>query len=367
MKITGCKTYALSIPMVTPKAIATRPIKSREFGMVELSTDEGIEGVGYTFNPLAPAIVASLQPLFVGKDPFMVEEIWDILYRNSGVSYQKGVSIRAISMIDMAIWDILGKYLNQPLYKLLGAYREKVPCYTSAGYYRFPIESQSVNELVEEMNGLVKKGAKRLKMRIGGMSIEDDIRRVAAVKKSLNDGVELMVDANNAYNVIQATRMGRLLEELGIYWFEEPLSPDDYWGYEQLAKTLSIPIALGEQEYTRFGFRELIQRKVVGVVQPDASVCGGVTEWRRIAALAGSFKVPVAPHVVGDGGVNLHMAATTPDLLFMEYFEPESEISKIELLFNEYSRAEGGYVSVPKKPGLGLTLNRGAVERYKIR
>jgi len=366
MKIVDLKTYSCSIPMKVPKAIATRQIHSREFGLVEILTDEGITGVGYTFNPLAPTIAASLKKLILNKDPFRIEEIWHLLYANKGMSFQKGLSVRAISMIDMALWDIVGKKLEAPLCRLLGQYRTRVPCYTSAGYYRVPLESQSVDDLIEEMAGHAKRGARYLKMRVGGLSIQADMARVKAVKDAIGDEVELMVDANNAYNLVEAMKVGERLQDMGIFWFEEPTTPDNLRGYQELAASLRIPIVSGELEYTRFGFRPIIEQKAADIIQPDACVCGGVTEWRKIVALAGSFGVPVAPHVIGDGGVNLQLAASSSEVFIMEYFELESEISKIEELFKEYSRAKNGYVDVPEKPGLGMTLNRDAVEKYRI-
>jgi L-alanine-DL-glutamate epimerase-like enolase superfamily enzyme len=364
LKITDIHTYSLSIPMKVPKAISTRPIYSRDFGVVEVFTDEGIVGVGYTFNRTAPIIADQLKRLVIGLDPFDVEYLWQKMYANEGSSYQKGLSVRAISMIDIALWDIIGKATNRPLYKILGGFKDRVPCYTSAGYYRVPPTSQSVNELVEEMCGLAKKGARYLKMRIGGLALEQDIKRVRAVRAALGDGVGLMVDANNAYSFIEALKMGRWLEKENVFWFEEPLRPDDWRGYRQLVRQLEIPVVSGELEYTRFGFRDIIMRGAADIIQPDACVCGGVTEWKKIVAFADTLCVPVAPHVIGDGGVNLHLAATCNNLLLMEYFEKESEISKVEELFNEYTEAKDGYVEVPKKPGLGLSLNRKTLERY---
>ena len=366
MKIVDLKTYACSIPMKVPKAIATRPIHSREFGVVEILTDEGITGVGYTFNPLAPTIAASLKKLILNKDPFRIEEIWRLLYGNMGMSYQKGLSVRAISMIDMALWDVVGKKLDVPLCRLLGQYRTQVPCYVSAGYYRFPLESQTVDDLVEEMAGHAKNGARYLKMRVGGLSIQEDMARVRAVKDAIGNEIGLMVDANNAYNMIDAMKVGEKLQEMGIFWFEEPTTPDNIRGYQELAASLRIPIVSGELEYTHYGFRPIIEQRAADIIQPDACVCGGVTEWKKIAALAGAFGVPVAPHVIGDGGVNLHLAASSSEVFIMEYFELESEISKIEELFKEYSKAKNGYVNVPDKPGLGMTLNHDAVEKYRI-
>ena len=251
--------------------------------------------------------------------------------------------------------------MNLPLYKLLGAYTDSVPVYGSGGWTNF-----SEKELIEEMTGYVSDGIPRVKMKVGkdfGLSEREDIERVAAVRKAVGDDVSIYIDANNGYYRKQAIYMAKEFEQFQIGWLEEPLIPDDIDGMADISKATSIPIATGEHEYTKYGFRDLIGRGGADIVQPDIGRVGGVTEWMKVAHLAHSFNLPVAPHALQLA--HLHVACATPNLKVVEYMNVS--LDGDELWYIDFPKQKDGYWSpYPDKPGLGLELDHYSVVKYQI-
>ena len=381
MKITEVTTYVLE-ELLEGKAFGWSQwvTDRRQAALCLVSTDEGIEGVGEAFYIGGPAkIVASMisdayAPLLIGMDPFDNAVIWDFLYNRTRDQGRKGLPISAMSAVDIALWDIKGKALGLPVYKLLGgAYREKAHVYAT-GLYE-PQHVPSVKDaLVEEALGYKKDGFSTMKLKIG-YGIETDIEYIRAVRQAIGDDMILMVDANHAYNAAEAIRLSRKMERYDVYWFEEPVPPEDIDGYIEMKQKSSILITGGECEFTRYGFRELITRRVVDILQPDLCATGGFTEMMRIAAMASVWNVPVIPHV---WGTNVGLAASLQLFAALPHFperrfpaEPFFEYDRSPHPFRDRVTHEkfimkDGYLDIPGRPGLGITLDLDFVRKYTI-
>ena len=363
MKITDVKTTYIYIPHLGSIQDATirHPTPGRGQCFVHILTDEGLEGLGVGDGGRAAQVLIndSLKPILLGADPLYIEKLWDdMFWRLRGVG-RKGLAFAAISAVDTALWDLKAKYFNVPLYKLLGAYTDTVPIYGSGGWTHF-----SVDELVAEQVAYVERGMKSVKMKVGkdfGKSEKEDIERLAAVRDAVGADVEILIDANNGYYAKQAIRMARAFEPYRVGWFEEPVLADDIEGLAAIATAIDIPVATGEHEYSKFGFRELIARGGADIVQPDIGRVGGVTEWMKVAHLAQAFNLPVAPHAFQL--IHLHVACATPNLRIVEYLGVSEEFDK--LVYTEFPEpVDGMWSPYPDKPGLGLELNLDVVKKY---
>lgn len=368
MKITDVTTTQLFDPDAPPIQDATIPPPTPGAGgrgqlFVHVHTDEGVEGFGLgQSNPGTREIIErAFKDLLIGRDPFDIERLWsDMFWRVRGYG-RKGVAFCAISAVDIALWDLKAKALGLPLYKLLGPYADSVPIYGSGGWTNFTLA-----ELIAETEGWVEQGVKRVKIKVGkdfGNAEREDIERVAAVRRALGDDVAIYIDANNGYHPKQAIYMAREFERYQVGWFEEPLLADDIDGLARVAASTTIPVATGEHEYTKYGFRDLIARGGADIVQPDVGRVGGVTEWMKAAHLAHAFDLPVAPH--GVQLVHLHLCCATPNLKVVEYLKVAHDADKV--WYTEFPEHENGMWSpFPDKPGLGLELDPAAVEKYAV-
>ena len=275
MKITDVQAILISIPLKKPTSTSSRTMTAREYVVTRVRTDEGITGSAYTRGGavVVTAINDTLKPLVMGADPFDTERLWDKMFRATLTVGRKGAVIRALSTIDIALWDIKGRALNMPLYKLLGAYTDRVPVYSSGGYYR---QGESFQQMADEMAGVVARGFGGIKIKVGALSFKEEVERVRTLRRTVGDDVEIMVDANGSWNdVIYARKIMRAFEEYRIGWFEEPVRPDNFRGSAELAAMFETPIATGEQECTRWGFRDLIEHRAADILQPDVAVVGG--------------------------------------------------------------------------------------------
>lgn len=361
MKIKGLRTVLVEVPLDKPIATAIHDISSISCVLVWLDTDVGISGESYMFTfslsqlEVLDAMVRSLEPLVVGQDVHHVEKIFDDMWHGVNFIGHKGVSIFAMSAIDTACWDILGKAQGLPLYKLFGACRTSVPAYASGGLWL----SMSVDQLVAEAESFLEAGFKAMKIRVGKKNVEEDLERVAAVRQTIGADTALMADANQGLSVSHAIRLGRGLEEFGLTWFEEPVPYYDLVGHAQITAALDMPIASGETEYTRYGMRDMIEAKACDILMPDLQRIGGLTEFRRVTALAAAHDMPVSPHIFSEQ--SLAIAGSAPNVNFLEYmpwFAP---------LYTESMRLSNGNVVMPEAPGTGFTFATGAIEKYRLR
>lgn len=322
---------------------------------LQAHTDEGLIGLAPISS--APDVRAFaldvFKPLVVGEDPFTVEKIWERCYWTHLGSARRGAPMRALSAIDIALWDIIGKACHQPLHRLLGGHRTAVPAYGSGINLPLPLD-----QLVEQNRRFVAEGFKLVKMKIGQRDWREDLRRIKAVRDAIGDDVDLAVDANNMYGVSTAIAMARRMERYEIYWFEEPILLDNVEGIVQLAKSTSIPIAGYELENTKYGFKELIARGAIGICQADATICGGITEWRKIAALAECFGLPVAPH--GANQLHVPLTAAIPNGLIVEWVYT----TRLEP-YQDPIVPQDGVMTCKTVPGTGLEIRADAVTAFR--
>jgi D-arabinonate dehydratase len=234
--------------------------------------------------------------------------------------------------------------------------------YSSGGYYR---QGESFQEMADEMAGIVERGFHGIKIKVGALSFREEVERLRTLRRTVGDEVQIMVDANCAWNdLTYARKIMRAFEEYNIGWFEEPVLPDNFRGSAELAATFETPIATGEQECTRWGFRDLIEHRAADILQPDVAVVGGVTEWMKVAALASAYDLPVASHYFHD--VHVHLMASAPNALIAEYFPLDLDIMVFDAVVKEPLKPEKGYLPVPQRPGLGMDLDEEKLERYRI-
>ena len=346
--------------------------------VVLVHTDDGITGIGEVDS--APEVVAALvegngshavaiglRELLVGEDPLDVERLWRKMYRGTIYVGRRGITVHAISGIDIALWDIRGKALGRPVCELIGEpRRERIKAYASRLMPDTPEETFSaVAELREQGFTAVKLGWGPL-----GKDAAYDVELASAARDAAGDGVEILIDAGLGYvdDVERATQVARGLEELDVTWLEEPFEPDEYEAYAELADAVDIPVAAGEQDSTWWGFRELIERGRVDVVQPDVTRCGGITELLRIAELAAQNGVATVPHAWKSGiikAATLHVNAVLPEALYQEYCVARTPINT-ELTVQRLPLEADGWVAVPTGPGLGVDLDLDVVERLRV-
>ncbi|MFN3383835.1 MAG: mandelate racemase/muconate lactonizing enzyme family protein [Archaeoglobaceae archaeon] len=328
--------------------------------LVEVETDDGTVGYSMTHFPLSDKALAKyiedvIAKIVIGRDPFMIEEIWRAIYNTSN-RILFGIP-QATSAVECAIWDVIGKALKVPVYKLLGGCRERVKAYASFPIALEPEAASIVAETAKE------RGFKAVKLRIGE-GVEKDEEIIKTVREEHPD-LEIMVDANSAYGEIrEALRLSRVCEKYNVRWLEEPLSSDNPRALSELRKRSSVDIAGGENDFSLFRFKELLDFGAYDIVQPDATRCGGILQCRKICALAEAYSVQSIPHIFGFGLVmaaNLQVIASSYNSSYMEYpFYPSEEFYLIE----KPIEVRDGFAIVPKEPGLGVKVNFEIVEKY---
>jgi L-alanine-DL-glutamate epimerase-like enolase superfamily enzyme len=344
MKITSVTARAESRRRARPSTDALQTLDTHGACHVTVTTDEGLSGHGtISFGRLdqAPAVLASLvnellAPAIAGDDPFLIRAVRDKLWRLTDYHGTVGLALLGIAGIDIALWDLLGRTLGQPVWRLLGAQRDRVPTYAMVGWLNYDVE-----ELQRICTTAIEQGFRGVKVKVGAPTLAEDVARIKAVRQAIGDEALLMVDANQVFSVHEALRRGRVYEELGCYWFEEPLRADDTDGLAELAGALTIPIASGENNFGKRQFRALFERRAVDIVQPDLRRAGGVTECLEVGLLADAFNIPYASH---GGGVHLHILAALPNALFLE--------SGLLPAGSPRQLVDGCYL-LPEEPGFG--------------
>ena len=373
MKIVDFEVFELSCPLELSFGWSQGWIDRRSTTLVRLKTDDGL--IGWGEGGGSSLIKTTLAPIILGHDPLDRTRLWErmflALYNGNNAV---GLGGSALSAIDIALWDIAGKATGLPVCQLLGgAVRDRVAVYATGLYYT---EGEMPDRLLEEARGYVDAGFRGMKTKVGGLSIAADLERVAAIRGAIGAGIELMVDANQAYNAATAVRIGRRLAEWDVLWFEEPVNARDLDGYLQVKSAVPMAIAGGEHLRTRFDFRDFLTRRAVDIVQPDVMHCGGLTEMSRIAAMANACGIQVNPHVWGSPvmiAASLHLAAALPSCPPARDPRPYAQEPVMELdrtpsaIRDEIgSRFEptDGFVAVPMQPGLGVEIDEAAVRRF---
>ena len=303
---------------------------------VRLLTDAGITGWGSSSfgaigggpRALQAILEQEIKPVIVGEDPAFPKRIREHLW--AALEYQgvQGITQFALSAVDMAVWDILGKAAGLPVYKLIGAYRDRLPVYSMCGWY-FDEKPNDLSLYKGALDEAMGQGYKAVKIKVGRFSLEDDVKRIRLAREVAGADKRIMVDANQVFNRVEALRRGRVYQEMGCFWLEEPLPPHDVDGFAELAQALDMRIATGENLYTKFAFANLIERRGADVLQPDNRRAGGLTEWMEIGAVANAFNLEIASH--GGGPTNLNMLLAMPNAIYMETSGPHPNMVNGEL------------------------------------
>lgn len=380
MKITDLAIHVLKSPLDEPFAFSQGWVRQRSATLVEIFTDAGLVGWGEAFaQGLEPPEIAAtvidkaLRPLIVGADPLDTEVLWHRMYHMTRDYGRKGSVVAAISAVDIALWDIAGKFHEVPVYKLLGgAFRTRVQPYAT-GFYRVSGQGEG-KRLADEAIRHAEAGFSLMKVKLG-YGVDDDIACMREIGRAIQGKpIQLMVDTNHGYGRAEAIRLGRALEEFKLRWYEEPVAPEDIAGYVELRSKLSMPIAGGENEHTLYGFRELLGAGAVDIAQPDIGSCGGISAARHIMALAQAHGVQVNPHVWGSAiaqAASLQVIAAVPVANHSLYpQEPVLEYDRSshpfrQQLVHEPMQLVDGWVEVPVRPGLGVTVDRATLDRYR--
>ncbi len=364
MKITDAsmEIYRWDRPVPIRNGMYTYPTVA--LNLIKIETDAGITGYGYmggehVTDEMTMGVFDNMRQFVIGKDPFDNERIWDEMWQPKLVG-RRGVSTRAISGIDIALWDIKGKATGTPVHKLLGGFTDRIPVYIAGGYYE---EGKGLRELAAEMETAVEMGSNAVKMKIGGAPINEDVERIRTVREAVGPDVKVLMDANCAYRYYEAIELARKAERYDVFWFEEPVNPDDYEGHRLISRSTSIPVATGENEYTRYGFRDLINNRCAAIIQPDALIMGGVSEFMKVAALASAHDLPIAPH--GKQEVHIHLVSAIPNGLILEYYAGAFDPMHGKV-FEEQLEVAEGHVQAPDRPGFGFTPNFAALAPYRV-
>jgi len=359
MKITKVAVNLYRIPADRKRVDSIQTFGAMEMPLVDIYTDDGLVGTGFTYTignggrSLKIFIEDDLVPLVIGEDPLNIERIWQKCFWGTHWVNRGGIASLAMAGIDNALWDLKAKYATLPLHKLLGGAKDRMPVYCTDGGWLHLSEKQLVGQSV----AFLEKGFKAVKMKVGMQDGAEDVRRVRAVRKAIGDSATLMVDANLIWTAARAIDMARRLEEFNLFWLEEPIEADDVSGHARLARSTSIPIAIGENLYNRFAVKEYIEQGAVGIVQVDAGRVG-ISEWLKVAYMADSFNLSVSPHFCME--LHLSVAASVRHALFVEYLFP------LDRVLTSSPKLKDGCFEVPQEPGLGVPFNREKLKRYLV-
>ena len=360
MKVSNWTTRVLQTPDVNPLIVGVDQPGTREFVTLELDTDEGVQGIGITFfgGPLTPALrtaVDNLCELTVGEDPLQVEAVTDRLRLAAGGSGPEGIFTLAISAIDIALWDIKGKALNQTVCSLLGGHRDRVVTYASGALGR-PMDMEY---LAEAGPRLVEMGFRQMKTQMGAEpTARREVARIRTLRDAIGPDIDLMCDINQLWDVNQAIDIGSRVEEYHLFWLEDVVARDDYQGLARVADSLTTPIAAGEYVYGIRPFRHMLEHRSVDIVMIDLLRVGGITQFRKVAGMAEAFNLPVVSHLIPE--IQVHTIAAIPNGLTVEYMPWTLR------LFEETPAIEDGQIVVPDRPGLGLEFDQDVIKQYQV-
>lgn len=375
MKVIAVRTHVLRHKLEQPFQSAFSTFHDRWACLVEIECDNGLTGWGECLGPSAPnaATVQAMSGLVIGRDPLRIEPIWLDIYNQFRDQGQRGPTMTALSGIDIALWDIAGKHFGVPVNVLLGgAHRTEIEAYATGGFR--PVGRDRRAALVEELSGYVRQGFRAAKIKIG-FGVAEDVEVIAAVRDAIGPDIALMIDANHGYDALEAIRLGNAVAHLDIGWFEEPVVPEHLAAYQDVRARQPLPVAGGETWHGRTGFAEAIAARAVDILQPDVCGCGGITEMRKIVAMAETAGIRVVPHVWGTG---VAIAASLQMLSILPPTPPRhgarQPLLEFDQTHNPYRQTiirtpfvqRDGIVRVPEGPGLGIEINRDEIARYAV-
>ncbi len=375
MRIADVKAHVLEAKLEEPFAWSFNQTDVRASCLVEIIAENGTIGWGECFGParLNAAVVRAMRAHLVGKDALATERHWQHLYNHFRDQGQKGLVVTALSGIDIALWDLRGRHFDAPVHVLMGGpLRSEVKAYAT-GTYRLQT-GDPLDYVVKEVQGYVAEGFSAVKLKIG-FGVDEAERLIRAVREAIGPRIGLMLDANHGFDSLEAIELGRRVAPLGIGWFEEPVVPDDLESYVEVRRGQPIPVAGGECEFTRWGFREVLTRRAIDIVQPDTCAAGGLSECKKIADMATAFGVRYVPHVWGCGiglATAMQLLAVLPhNPLRTRPLEPVLEFDRSEhpsrqAVLKVPLEHTGGIVRVPEGPGLGIEIDRDAIRQFTV-
>ena len=367
-RIASVEATTVSVPLHAPTAFSTRTVHARRYTLVRVRGDDGVAGIGFCYagsraGELSTLAVRELLgPVVAGQDAHRTEGLWRTMYEEALLHGRAGSVMRALSAVDVALWDRNARAAGLPLWKYLGGSADgTVPAYASGGYY---LEGKGPEQLGDELRGYVEAGFSAVKMKIGRLDPAADEERLAAAREAVGDDVLVMLDANNAFRDLPAAlRALQRWERHDPYWIEEPFSPDDIDNHARLAQRTPVLVATGEIEAGRWRFKELLDKEAAAILQTDAAVCGGITEFRRIAALADAYGAQLCPHWFHD--LHAQLVAATPNAAFVEFF-PDDAVLNFRNLVDRQLEVRGGELVLPELPGLSFDFDDEAVARTTV-
>jgi L-alanine-DL-glutamate epimerase-like enolase superfamily enzyme len=361
MKIKKVSANLYQIPVHRDMHDAIRHFNKMDVVFVRLETDEGIQGLGFTYSiirhgarEVCSIIQNSINDVVKGMNPLNHEQVWCQMWRKLDWVGRGGIAVLAIAAVDIAIWDLKSKVAGIPLHRLFGGYRDKVPVYNTDGGWL----NHSLDQLVEETREIVRAGFRGTKIKVGKEDPAEDVERIAAVREVLGPHRTLMVDANERFTQAEAIRRAKMWEEFNLFWFEEPMPAEDISGHAALKAHTSIPIAIGESLFNRYQFKDYIACDGVSIIQADACRCGGITEWLKIANLAACHNIQVSPHFVME--LHLPLVAAIPNGLFVEY------IPSLDAVLRPPMTLHDGYFYPNEEPGLGIPWDFDKLDKYEL-
>lgn len=367
LKITSVTTRNVRIPLKDPKSISTKRMTFRDYTVFNIQTEDGIEGWSYVWGlPVVKNLIDMYKELIIGERAYETNKIWKKLFKQMDRWDRSGIAMRALSGIDMALWDIIGKAANMPIYKLHGAAREDIEVYYSGGYYAASCtDKRSLFDYLEkDIGNAYDKGFRSFKMRIGGASPAVDIERVGFVRKLIGPDCKLMLDANCGYDADIILPMAKKMEEFDLTWLEEPVGVDDLSSCAYVAANTTIPIALGENHFGLWQFRDIIEHKAGRIIQADPTVMGGFTEYKKLAGVCAMNDLKMAPHCFHD--ISIQMGLAIPEVMIMEYMDLAGDVINVQAIIENPLEAVNGRIKAHDRPGHGLVLDEAAVKKYEL-
>jgi len=363
--ITDVQAFKVVLPLARPLHLGSLKIDKRDYAFVRIRTADGKQGTGFGFNRdgLVPeAIVRHLKPLLLGEEALHTERLWERMYRGTRFHGRRGLLMRAISAVDIALWDLKGQYAGMPLWQLLGGYAAEVPAYVAGGYYR---ADANTDTLRREYADYREQGYRGAKIMVGGATLAEDVRRVAAAREGIGEELPLMVDFNGALS--SAKQALAAMEAFAPYqpaFVEEPFLMDNRAALRGFCDRTNVPVAVGEDESGRWAFRELIGEGLVDVLRHDATLVGGISEWIKVTMTGLSHEIPFYPHWFPE--VHIHMAAAFPQGWGVELIPASSGIMGFDKLLDNPVELKAGVAHAPDEPGLGLRWNEEALEKWVV-
>jgi L-alanine-DL-glutamate epimerase-like enolase superfamily enzyme len=358
MKISTIQVSALNVPAPPPRSTY---YPHNTYVVARIRTDEGIEGLGYTLlvgGDGASSVRAYLQdnlvPRLVGEDPLQIGRLWQKMYDADRGIRKKGIPMYALSAIDIGLWDILGKCVGKPLWQLWGGAAEPVPVYGGGGFL-----SYTIDDLVKEAEATFAIGSRHYKMKVGLPDVMENVKRVAALREAIGDSAKILVDANQRLDVHTNVRLANLIEQYDIFWYEEPVYADNIAQCAEVARRINIPISTGENEYTRYGFRDLVENKAAAILNPDIMRCGGFSELLKISHLAAAYDITIAPHLAPE--LSVHVLAAIPNALLLEWSITRTPVWREEPVL------DNGRIHPPNRPGHGMEFSEDAIAKYSVK